>query len=240
MATLPSIIALMAGRRAARAARSIDVTRLPEDVLALVDALEPGEELAVTRDGETVAVISSTLRVLDGAVVDPAAEEAVEDAGEEPAADYDGVTVVATAMKLSASARVALSDRLGPDYVVLDMHAAPKTTDVLLAPPSSPQLIACLRSMYPKARVVITEIEDDELGVNYHGPVRRMLDAGAEAYLPPATIPHLASQLDRTLTRLREVSGGAATPPEIEPAMGPPGDSGRGVPAVRPISGGVS
>ncbi|MGV9326662.1 hypothetical protein [Streptosporangium sandarakinum] len=229
--------ALMAGKRAARAARSIDVTRLPEDVRVLIDALEPGEELAVIRDGESIAVISSTVRVLHGAVVDPAV---AEEADEAPPADYDGVTVVATAMKLSASARVSLSDRLGPDYVVLDMHAAPRTADVLLTPPISPQLIASLRSMFPEARLVITEIDDDELGVSYHGPVRRMLDAGAEAYLPPATIPHLATQLDHTLTRLRRLTGDAATAPEIEPAAAAPGDDGDGIPAARRISRGSS
>ncbi|GAB2452883.1 hypothetical protein GCM10027187_21380 [Streptosporangium sandarakinum] len=234
--------ALMAGKRAARTARSIDVTRLPEDVLALVDALEPGEELAVTKGGERIAVISSTLPVLHGAVVDSAtAEETGERPPDErPPIDYDGVTVVATAMKLPASARVSLSDKLGPDYVVLDMHAAPRTADVLLTPPISPQLIGSLRSMFPEARLVITEIDDDELGVNYHGPVRRMLDAGAEAYLPPATIPHLATQLDHTLTRLRQVSGGAGAAPEIEPAAAAPDDDGDGMPAARQLSGGSS
>ncbi|MBG0816373.1 hypothetical protein [Planomonospora sp. ID82291] len=209
-------------RRSARAARSIDVTRLPEDVAALVDALEPGEELVVTRGGEPIAAITGTRRVLRGAVVDPGTPR---EADEPPPADYDEATVVATAMKLSASARVALADRLGPDYVVLDMHAAPTTADVLLTPPVSPQLIANLRSMFPKARVIITEIDDDELGVSYHGPVRRLLDAGAEAYLPPATIPRLAGQLDH-ITRLRRLAADDAAPPEIEPATGPPGDDG--------------
>ncbi|MGV9776990.1 hypothetical protein [Streptosporangium sp. NPDC003464] len=213
---------MRADKRAARAARSIDVTRLPEDVSALIDALEPGEELVITRGGESIAAISSTLRVLHGAVVDPGAPEEAE---EQPPIDYDSVTVVATAMKLSASARVSLSTQLGPDYVVLDMHAAPRTADVLLTPPISPQLIAGLRSMFPKARVIITEIEDNELGVNYHGPVRRLLDAGAEAYLPPATIPRLARQLDYTLTQLHQITDDATAPLEIEPATRPAGDS---------------
>ncbi|MGC5012909.1 hypothetical protein ACLQ2R_19275 [Streptosporangium sp. DT93] len=213
----------MAKKRAARVARSIDVTRLPEDVLALVDALEPGEELLVTRDGASIAAISGTLPVLHGTVVDPGTPE---ETGEQAPIDHDGVTVVATAMKLSASARRALSSRLGPDYVVLDMHAAPTTADVLLTPPVSPQLIAGLKSMFPKARVIVTEIEDDELGVDYHGPVRRLLDAGAEAYLPPATIPRLARQLDHTLTRLRQVTGDTTAPAELEPATRPPDDNG--------------
>ncbi|WP_217707110.1 hypothetical protein [Nonomuraea rhodomycinica] len=198
------------------------MTDLPEDLVALIDALEPGEELLITRDGESIAALSSTVRVLHGTVVDPVT---AEQADEPPAIDYDDVTVVATAMKLSASARVSLSAQLGSDYVVLDMHAAPTTADVLLTPPVSPQLIASLRSMFPQARVIVTEIEDDELGVDYYGPVRRLLDAGAQAYLPPATIPRLARQLDHALTQLRPSLGEATTPLEIEPATRPPADT---------------
>ncbi|NUW33077.1 hypothetical protein HTZ77_16790 [Nonomuraea sp. SMC257] len=219
----------MAGKRAGRAAQSIDASRLPQDVVALIDALEPGQELVITRGGASIAAISSTLRVLHGAVVDPgtpAGTGAPEGAGEQPPIDYSGVTVVATAMKLSASARMSLSTQLGSDYVVLDMHAAPTTADVLLTPPVSPQLIAGLRSMFPKARVIVTEIEDEELGVSYYGPVRRLLDAGAEAYLPPATIPRLATQLDRTLVQLRQITGDATTPLEIEPVTRSSGDDG--------------
>ncbi|MFB9891066.1 hypothetical protein [Planobispora takensis] len=193
----------------------IDVARLPEDVVALIDALGPGENLVVTRDGASIATISSTVDVVQGAIVDRDASDGAND--QEPI-DYDGVTVVATAMKLSTAARVALSDRLGADYVVLDMHAAPETTDVLLVPPVSPQLIVMLRSKFPKARVIVTEIEDQELGVQYSGPVRRLLDAGAEAYLPPASLPLLARQLDHTLNHGREIAGGGAAPLQIAPA----------------------
>ncbi|MBN6055046.1 response regulator transcription factor [Nonomuraea sp. RK-328] len=208
----------MIRRRAARTAQPIDVTRLPEDVVALIDALEPGESLVVTRDGGSIAEISSTVDVVQGAVVD---RDAPDDAKDQAPTNYENVTVVATAMELSAAARLALSTQLGADYVVLDMHAAPTTADVLLIPPGSPQLIAALRSMFPEARVIITEIEDRELGVRYHGPVRRLLDAGADAYLPPATLPHLARQLDYTLSHGREIAGGAAAPLQIAPAAEP-------------------
>ncbi|MFD1933183.1 MULTISPECIES: hypothetical protein [Nonomuraea] len=208
-------------KRAARSAQRIDVTRLPEDVVALIDALEPGENLVVTRDGESIATISSTIDVVQGAIVD--APDEADEADDQAPIDYDSVTVVATAMELSAAARVALSTQLGADYVVLDMHAAPKTADVLLVPPGSPQLISALRSMYPKARVVVTEIEDHELGVNYHGPVRRLLNAGADAYLPPATLPHLARQLDYTLNHAHQITGGATTPLQIAPVTEPAG-----------------
>ncbi|MFE3176143.1 hypothetical protein ACFXPA_16355 [Amycolatopsis sp. NPDC059090] len=184
-----------------RAARQIDVSHLPEDLVALIDALRPGENLVLTRDGDPVATIS-------GAGVRP----------ESPRTDYDDVTVVATAMKLSASARMSLSAELGSDYVVLDLHSAPATADVLLVPPVSPQLIGGLRAKFPKARVVLAEVEDAELGVSYHGPVRRLLDAGAETYLTSANVPHLARQLDHAVTQQRQhLTGGSAAPLEIGP-----------------------
>jgi hypothetical protein len=210
-------------KRAARPAQRIDVARLPEDIVALIDALEPGETLVVTRDGGPIATISSTVDVLQGAVVDLGTPAGTP--GQAPT-DYESMTVVATAMELSPAARLALSTQLGADYVVLDMHAAPATADVLLVPPGSPQLIGMLRSMFPKARVIVTEIEDHELGVQYHGPVRRLLDAGAEAYLPPATLPQLARQLEYTLGQGRELAAGTDEPLQIAPAVEPPGPGG--------------
>jgi antitoxin (DNA-binding transcriptional repressor) of toxin-antitoxin stability system len=195
-----------------RVPRAIDVSRLPSDVAALVGALEPGENLVVMRDGEPIARISSTL----GTVI---ARGMPDVAAEEPRTASGNLTVVVTAMKLSESARVSLSDQLGADYIVLDIQAAPATADVLLVPPVSPQLIAGLRRAFPEARVIVAEIEDDELGVSYHGPVRRLLDAGAEAYLPATTVPRLARQLDRTLTERSQLTSGVRPPPEIEPMM---------------------
>ncbi|WP_344860820.1 hypothetical protein [Planomonospora alba] len=206
-------------RRVPRSTKRIDVTRLPEDVVALIDALESGENVIVTRDGESIATISSTVDVLQGAIVD---RDTPEEANDRPPIDYDDVTVVATAMKLSKAARVSLSAQLGADYIVLDMLAAPATADVLLAPPASPQLIARLRLMFPKARVIITEIEDHELGVNYQGPLRRLFNVGADAYLPATSVPRLARQLDYILTHGLQLTDGLATPREIAPAMEPP------------------
>jgi antitoxin (DNA-binding transcriptional repressor) of toxin-antitoxin stability system len=158
----------------------IDVSRLPQDVVELLDA---GQELVITRDDRPIAKIVST--------------------GPAPAEQSDNVTVVATSMKLSPAARVALSEQLGPDYIVLDMHKAPKTADVVLVPPVSPQLIGSLRAMYPRARVVVVEIEDPMLGIRYEGPVQRLIDAGAETYIASTTIPRMATQLDHVVTRNR-------------------------------------
>lgn len=188
-------------------ARRIDVTSLPEDVVSLIDALGPGDELVITRNGAAIATIAGTG---DTAIGEPHAPG--------DATDYDNVIVVATAMKLSESARASLSAELGTDYIVLDMHRAPRTADVLLVPPVSPQLIGSLRSMFPKARVILAEIEDAELGVSYQGPVRRLLDAGAETYLASTSMSFLARQLDHAITQRAQITGGNAPRLEIESA----------------------
>lgn len=57
-----------------------------------------------------------------------------------------------------------------------------------------------LRAQFPDARVIITEIDDEELGVSYSGPVSRLLDAGATAYLPPRPVSAIASMVRDVLT----------------------------------------
>lgn len=113
------------------------------------------------------------------------------------------VTVVAVAMELSDTARARLSAELGPGYIVLDLGSAPSTIDVLLAPATSPQLLGHLRQHFPAARVVIAEIDDDELGVRHVGPVTRLLEAGASAYLPPRPIAQIALGLSAHLAEVR-------------------------------------
>jgi hypothetical protein len=195
-------------------AGDIDITRFPDDVVALIDALRPGEELVITRAGVPVATISSTGGVLHGDIVVPITPQ--EDTEQAPTG-YDNVTVVATAMKLPDSARASLSTLLGPGYIVVDMHAAPAKTDVLLVPPISPQLIGHLRAMFPKARIVAAEFEDDAHGVSYRGTIRRMLDAGAESYLTSSTISQLARQLDQVITNHPQVTSDTTLQLEIEP-----------------------
>jgi len=203
----------MAGRRTGAAGRRIDVSLLPDDVAELIAALAPGENLVLTRSGEPIATITAAGGPLEGTVVRPAAAEP-----ENAPPNREDVTVVATAMKLSEAVRASLSAELGADYLVLDMHAAPSTADVLLVQPTSPQLLGNLRSMFPAARVIVAEVEDAELGVSHRGPVGRMLDSGAEAYLASATVPGLARQLDRAVTRRPEIAAAADRPRlEIEP-----------------------
>jgi antitoxin (DNA-binding transcriptional repressor) of toxin-antitoxin stability system len=196
--------------------RHIDVSRLPAELAELIAGLAPGEALTVTRDGEPMAKITGAGGPLAGTVI--RAQRSGDDGsrgdgggsnGEVPRAG-DGVTVVATAMKLSETIRTSLSSELGADYIVLDMETAPETSDILLVPPISLQLLEALRARFPQARVMVVEVEDPELGLDYRGPVRRMLDAGAEAYLASTTLPRLARQLERAVTHRPQLAADSA------------------------------
>ena len=70
--------------------------------------------------------------------------------------------------------------------------------------------------MFPKARIVAAEFEDDSLGISYLGAIRRMLDAGAETYVTSSTIPQLARQLDRVFTERHQLTAGTNFHLEIE------------------------
>lgn len=196
----------------------LDVADLPPDVSAAIDMAIAGASITLTRSGVTVGSLEFVPHVLQGTVIERSTESA-------PTAPVpDGVTVIATTMTLSDAARRRLSEELGADYIVLDIHAAPSSADVLLTHPISPHLLGMLRQQFPSARVVITEVDDDELGVHYSGPVSRLLDAGASAYLPPRPIAELAANVHRYLTQ-----GGS---PRIEPA--PSAFRPRPAPQIRP------
>jgi len=196
----------------------IDLARLPDDIADLIAGLAPGGTLEITRGGEPVATITAAGSApgsapLEGTVI--RAREGSDAGGERrTAAEGEGVTVVATAMELSDTARSKLSTELGDDYIVLDMWDAPKTADVLLIPAISLQLLGSLRGMFPSARVVIAELDDPELGISYPSPVRRLLDAGADLYLATTTVPSLARQLGAAVSARGEL--GAARRPRLE------------------------
>lgn len=193
----------------------VDLARLPDEVADLIAGLAPGGSLVITRGGETVATLTAAGSApLEGLVIPaPAAASADHSSAPPPG---DAVTVVATAMKLSDGARTKLSAELGGDYIVLDMHSAPHTADVLLVPPISPQLLGNLRSMFPTARIVVAELDDPELGVSYHGPVRRLMDSGAELYLATTTVPHLARQLGEAVSAGGALAAGGRPRLELE------------------------
>jgi len=111
--------------------------------------------------------------------------------GSEGGAGPPAVRVVATTM-LKADARARLSEQLGPGFVVLDLRKAPPSTDIVIAPVISAQTISALKHMFPRARVVLTEVEDADLGVFFPGPVRRAVDAGADGYVVAGDLATLA------------------------------------------------
>lgn len=186
------------GRDRRRGAPTLDLETLPREVRSAVEAMVAGSEVTLRREGRDVGVLAFRPNVLEGTVVTGRPVAASESSAPEGAPD--GVTVVATATKLSDAARRRLSDELGPDYIVLDLLKAPSTADVVLTHPVSPQLLGSLRGSFPRARVIVTEIDDEELGVRQSGPVSRLLDAGASAYLPPRPLREVASSVHAYLT----------------------------------------
>lgn len=173
----------------------VDLQDLPAHVREAVRVARSGGDITVTDGGEVLGSLQFRRHVLEGTLL-PAASGAGD--GEDPQADAphgDGVLVIAAAMELPAALRARLSAEYGPDAIVLDIREAPRTADVVLTHPVSPMLVANLRSMFPRARVVVTEIVDEEFGVRYAGDVTRMLEAGAETYLPPADVGTLAGAL---------------------------------------------
>ncbi|NHN54745.1 hypothetical protein G9U51_02975 [Calidifontibacter sp. DB0510] len=179
--------------RSERDAPRLDLDALPRAVRRAIEAAVAGLPVTVVSGGCELGTLAFRPSVLSGVVI-PAAHEP-----EPETVPREGVTVVATAMQLSDSARRRLADEFGSDYVVLDLQEAPRSTDVLLISPVSPQLLGTLRAQFPDARVIITEIEDEELGVRYGGPVSRLLDAGASAYVPPRSISAIASTVHNYL-----------------------------------------
>lgn len=172
----------------------MDIDALPPDVRTAIEAAIAGDCVTLVRSGLSIGALEFRSDVLEGTVIDTPGQH-------KPGPAPEGVTVVATAMKLSEAARRRLSDEFGADYIVIDMKEAPLTTDVLLIHPVSPQLLGMLRDHFSQARIVVAEIEDEELGVSYLGPVSRMLDAGANAYLPPRPIAQLAADVHAYLTQ---------------------------------------
>lgn len=195
----------------------VELARLPDEVAALIAGLAPGRSLVITRGGEPVATLTAAGSApLEGTVIPGRAAEPESGERATPGPD-EGVTVVATAMKLSDSARTKLSDELGTDYIVLDMHSAPRTADVLLIPPMiGLPLLGSLREMFPSARVVVAELDDPELGISYRGPVRRMIDSGVELYLASTTVPHLARQLGEAVSARGLLEAGRRPRVELE------------------------
>lgn len=118
-----------------------------------------------------------------------------DDESGQPAVDLGqrGPLVVVTAMSLPRAARDALAERMGPGHVVRDIRHAGNTADIVLVPSSSPQLIGALRGMFPGARILVTELQDDEFGADFAGPVSTMAANGVDGYFVASSLDHLAA-----------------------------------------------
>ena len=202
---------LVHGRRSGGA--RLDLTDLSPEVRAVVESLIDDGEVDITRSGEPVGTLAFTSTVLGGAVLPPDPPGSLG-----PRSQREGVMVVATTMLMSDAARRRLSDAFGPDYLVLDFTDAPSTADIVLSQPVSPQLTHRWTVMFPQAQVLITEILDLEFGLDVSGPVGRLLDAGAHAYLPPRPLEQVAENVHGYLAAQARPELGSRS--EAMPALG--------------------
>ena len=125
----------------------------------------------------------------------------------------EGTKVLATTMRLSCAARDLLRNSFGPDWVILDFHDAPDTADVVLTSAHSPQLTHRWTLLFPHAQIIVSEILDPDHGLDISGPVGRLLDAGAHAYLPPRPLEQIAEGVQRYLAR--HALGALGPPPPM-------------------------
>ena len=191
--------------------RVLDLNDLDPSARRWFERLIAGESMALHRGEESLGNVSFTPSVLEGIVVAAASSSSGTRAETLP----DGVKVLATTMTLSTEARERLRESFGPDWVVLDFHDAPDTADVVLTGAHSPQLIHRWTLLFPQAQIIVTEILDDEFDLDVGGPVGRLMDAGAAAYLPPRPLQQVAQNVQTYLaSRARQELGTAA--PTIE------------------------
>ena len=111
-----------------------------------------------------------------------------------PGSSAAGRPVVVCAVPLRPAARRRLEELLGPIRLV-DLHEPLDDADLVLSPPCSPQTIAALKRTYPSARLIVVEVEDDDLDIDLAGPVIRSRRAGADGYLAADSLSDLAGQL---------------------------------------------
>jgi hypothetical protein len=123
---------------------------------------------------------------------DASALEQVED----PGVGIVRRTIV-TALPLKRDARERLARLL--DARVLDVRDQCDEPDLVLAPACSPQLIGALGRKYNGAPVVVVELDDWELDIAIGGPVKRLVRAGAAAYLLADSVDELARKIGGTV-----------------------------------------
>ena len=123
-----------------------------------------------------------------------------------------GSTVlVVTAMPLSKLARAELSEMLGPGYAVVDMRSAPHSANIVLTPVVSGTALAILRGEFPQARILFTELHDEERGISFAGPLSRIVAQAPDGYFVAHSLDAL-SPVVQSEARL-QLSGGTGRTP---------------------------
>lgn len=140
---------------------------------------------------------------------------------ETPAGDALHVVV---AFPIGDEALALLGDRTGGRVVVRDIRQPGPPPQLVLCPPSSPQLIGLVRRQFPRAAVVVVELEEWLRTIHVQGPITRALDAGAATYYVAPTTVALAGFLT-------ELAAGQALLP-IERAPAARNQAIRGFPAL--------
>jgi hypothetical protein len=186
----------------------LDLDDLDAGTRAWLERLVASGSMRLHRGGESLGALSFTPSVLEGTVVGAAVSSDSTRTDTLP----DGVKVLATTMKLPPEARERLRESFGPDWVVVDFHDAPDTADVVLTAAHSPQLIHRWTLLFPHAQIIVTEILDNEFGLDVAGPVGRLLDAGAHAYLPPRPLEQVAQNVQSYLESQARAELGSAAP----------------------------
>ena len=186
----------------------VDLDHLDSGLRAWVESLATSGPVLLRRDGQTIGTLIYSSAVLEGTIVPaPATDHATKRSDLR-----EGTKVLATTMRLSSPARDLLRHSFGPDWVILDFHDAPDTADVVLTCAHSPQLTHRWTLLFPHAQIIVTEILDPELGLDIAGPVGRLLDAGAHAYLPPRPLEQVAESVQIYLARRANGALGSSPP----------------------------
>ena len=106
---------------------------------------------------------------------------------------------VVVTFPLQPSAWDHLAGMLGDRVELVDVRAADGQEDVVLVPSTSRQLIGKISATFPRAVVMVVEIEDSDHGVELGGQVLRSLDAGAGGYYVARSLDQLAGVVDHAL-----------------------------------------
>lgn len=131
--------------------------------------------------------------------LEPLSGPAGEAHGRRPDRIVDEVEVLAKRMTFVAALPLtpAARDRLARllDARVVDVRDPVDHVDVVLAPAGSPQLIGMLRRTYGDARIIVVELDDEDLDIELSGPVKRILRGGADGYVLADSVDELATKI---------------------------------------------